>query len=194
MKGDLRSPVYRIVVVGDESVGKTSMVNTLISQVFNENEPSTVGSNFQSYISFVDSRRIELQIWDTAGQEKYRALGPIYYRNSLGAIVVFSLTSHHSFESLQSWINGFRDSTGENTLVYIAANKSDLEDAYEVDYEQAVSWAESHGYKIFRTSAKTKAGVNELFDAIASDLYSCHIVTDPQIKRQQLEPGKSSCC
>ena len=156
----------RVVMIGNTEVGKTSIMNRLILGTFNSGEGATVGANYQLYIQEVNQHKIEIQIWDTAGQEKYRSLGPIYFRNALGAIVVYDVTNRTSFDTLSEWITAFQNVAGTETVIAVIGNKSDRPDAV-VDIGQAEAWAQKHGYHHFITSAKNGDGVVDAFRELA---------------------------
>lgn len=190
---------FRIVTVGNESVGKTSIVVRLIENRFNAHEPGTIGANYQVYEQVIEGSKIELQIWDTAGQEKFRALAPVYYRSTSAAIVVFSLTNLQSFHSLPAEIETFFNVAGESAIVFIAANKSDLDDEFELSFEECQQWANKHGYKIYLTSAKTGEGIQQMFSDLAHELFKAHqhqIVGKERGKKiEETQPkGSSGCC
>ena len=171
MQVDSGSFHCRVVVIGEASVGKTSILNQLIDHCFYEHEQSTVGANYQLFVQEVDGVKIEIQIWDTAGQEKFRSLGPIYFRNSLGAVVVYDVTNRHSFDNLETWITSFQDVAGTNTVVTVVGNKCDMpESEIQIPESEAQKWAETKGYESFRTSAKTGVGVKETFYSLARQL------------------------
>jgi Ras-related protein Rab-2A len=138
---------------------------------------------------------MELQIWDTAGQEKFRSLAPLYYRGACGAIVVYDVTSRPSFEMLASWIDSFVSIVGIQGTIVIAGNKCDLEDFRQVSREEAVDWAAKHGYEMFETSAKTGQNIQLLVDRIAEDVLKAKL-SDMQNKPSGLAGGAShsSCC
>jgi small GTP-binding protein len=153
----------RVVVIGDSTVGKTSLLHNLVSGTFNEHESPTVVSNFHIFAEDVEGVGVELQIWDTAGQEKFRSLAPIYFRNAAAAIAVYDRTSRTTFENLSQWIEAFTEIAGYQTVVAIAGNKLDLTDEAEVTLTEAKEWAEGHNYILAETSALTGAGVQDLF-------------------------------
>jgi small GTP-binding protein len=154
----------RVVAIGDSTVGKTSLLNSIISRHFNQYESPTVVSNFHIYTGDVKGTNVELQIWDTAGQEKFRSLGPIYYRNSMAALVVYDCTARLTFEHLTTWIEEFMETAGRHTAIAIAGNKIDLSDKVEVTWPEAQEWA--RGYIVGQTSAKTGQGVDVLFNEL----------------------------
>ena len=170
MIADHASLHARVVLIGDPSVGKTSILSRLVDHRFNQNEQSTVGANFQLYVREMADLRLEMQIWDTAGQEKFRALGPIYYRNSVAAVAVFSLDNSESFEHLKWWLEQFTNAAGTNVVIAIAANKADIEDAQQDTLQKAEQYAKEKEYLFMKTSAKTGQGVNELFGELADKI------------------------
>jgi small GTP-binding protein len=155
----------RIVTIGEPSVGKTSIVNR-VTDKFNELEEPTVGAAWQLITQTKDGKTIELQIWDTAGQEKFRALGPLYYRDAQVAIVVYDITNRPSFEMLEPWIEGFTSVAGSDSDIVVVGNKTDLESERDVTQKEGRDWAVDRGLRFFETSAKTGANVKELFEAL----------------------------
>ena len=164
-------PAFRVVTIGEESVGKTSITNRLISDTFNPYESGTVGANYHQYTEEIEGYNINVQIWDTAGQERFKSLSPLYFRGADAALAVFSVTSKGSFARLNEWIESFTEIAGTKTIIYIAANKIDLEDEIEVSQDEASEWAQSRHFKLYFTSAKTGIGIKELFFDLASDLH-----------------------
>ena len=160
----------RIVVIGDTLVGKTCLMNRLVQNKFNNDEQPTVGATHQMTLRDVKGYRLNVQIWDTAGQEKFRALGPIYFRDSHGAIIVYDQTKLETFENIKNWINSYIKTAGENTIIAIAANKSDLEENMKVPFEMAERWANQNGYLIKKTSAKLGFGIEELFNEMSEKI------------------------
>lgn len=184
----------RIVTIGEESVGKTSITNRLVEGTFNPYEPGTIGANYQQYSRVINNEKLDIQIWDTAGQEKFKSLSPIYFRNAAAAVVVFALTSKTSFQNLNTWIGSFTDAAGNDALIYIAANKSDLVDDFEVTYEEAQEWADAHKYKIFYTSAKNGEGIEPLFDELTLQLYEIKLSKAHVNSTTKIREGGNKCC
>jgi small GTP-binding protein len=159
----------RVVIIGEANVGKTSLLNQFIEHRFNDREMSTVGANFQVYSEEIDGVEIGLQIWDTAGQEKFRSLSPIYFRKSRGALVVFDVTNEKSFAALEGWISMFTDVAGPDTKLVIVGNKCDLPHQ-SISMTHAREWAQKKGLPFFETSAKTGKGLGDPFRFLAKDL------------------------
>ena len=187
---------FRVVTIGEESVGKTSITNRLVGDNFNPYEPGTIGANYQQYTEIVNEAKVDVQIWDTAGQEKFKSLGPIYFRNAAAAVVVFSLTSKTSFDKIDYWIESFRNVAGPDAIIYIVANKTDLTSDFQVDLEEAKDWASANNYKIYATSAKTGEGIHELFSQLAEELYLAKLARNNNQGKQELRITNSgnACC
>jgi small GTP-binding protein len=134
-----------------------------------------------------------LQIWDTAGEEKFRALGPLYYRSSRAAIAVYDVTNRVSFDNLGSWVQAFLDAAGENCHVIIVANKVDLKDAREVNEAEGETYARRENYGYFETSAFSGLNVVQVFGAVAEAVGTVEV---PKTVMRIAEPaeGKQKCC
>jgi small GTP-binding protein len=158
----------RVVAVGDSSVGKTSILTTLMGDTFNPYEPNTVKANWHLHTEEVHGERIEMQIWDTAGQERYRSLGPLYYRNAVAAVVVYDITSRESFEGVAVWVDAFKAVAGADGAVFLVGNKTDLEDKRAISFEEGAELAKERQYEFYETSAKTADGVADLFRAVGA--------------------------
>jgi small GTP-binding protein len=181
----------RIVVIGDASVGKTSILNRLVDQRFEDRERPTIGANYQLWIDQIDDLKVELQIWDTAGQEKFRSLGPIYFRNAIGALVVYDVTNRQSFEDIEEWISAFSEVAEPGALIVLIGNKSDIL-PHAVLADEAKQWASAQGMEWFQTSAKTGEGIREMFAAYARALIN-HSTSKRPLASRDLAPGDGGC-
>jgi Ras-related protein Rab-21 len=181
---------FRIVLIGDPSVGKTSLLSQLVDHKFSAIQTPTVGANYQIYPTRIDSLDVELQIWDTAGQERFRALGPIYYRYADAAVAVYDVTNHESFDALETWIRGFFEVAGTRAKVAIVGNKSDLGAISEVTKSEAEEFAERNGFTHFQSSAKTGEGVEIIFESLARTIFpECeNPFAKPQIVSRSILP------
>eukprot|EP01113_Clastostelium_recurvatum_P005303 TRINITY_DN12369_c0_g1_i3.p1 TRINITY_DN12369_c0_g1~~TRINITY_DN12369_c0_g1_i3.p1 ORF type:complete len:213 (+),score=31.49 TRINITY_DN12369_c0_g1_i3:82-720(+) len=154
---------FKIVLLGEGCVGKTSLCLRYVQDKFNDKHLTTIQASFLTKRLTVDGRRVGLAIWDTAGQERFHALGPIYYRDANGALLVYDITDRDSFQKVQSWVKELRKMLGDNVVLAIAGNKADLERQRVVSIEEAESYAASVGAKHFSTSAKLNKGLEDLF-------------------------------
>ncbi|KAI0240541.1 Ras-related protein Rab-21 [Lamellibrachia satsuma] len=158
-----RDSSFKIVLLGEGAVGKTSLVLRYVENKFNDKHITTLQASFLNKKLNIHGKRVNLAIWDTAGQERFHALGPIYYRDSNGAILVYDITDEDSFQKVKSWVKELRKMLGSDIALCIAGNKIDLEKDRHVPAEEAESYAKSVGAKHFHTSAKLDKGIEELF-------------------------------
>ncbi|XP_022191998.1 ras-related protein Rab-21 [Nilaparvata lugens] len=154
---------FKIVLLGEGCVGKTSVVLRYVEDKFNERHITTLQASFLNKKLNIGGKRVNLAIWDTAGQERFHALGPIYYRMSNGAILVYDITDEDSFQKVKSWVKELKKMLGSDICLVIAGNKIDLEKQRNVPIEEAEEYAKSVGAKHFQTSAKLNQGVEEMF-------------------------------
>jgi Ras-related protein Rab-5C len=143
----------------------------------------------------VDGVSVELHLWDTAGQEKFRSLTPIYYRSAAAAIALYDCTSSTSFDHLDQWMQNFQETAGDETVIAIAGNKADLTEQRQLSRIEVEKWARSKNYVFVETSALTGDGVQELFVQITKELLQMQ-KTHTLISRNEVlnEQTKSRNC
>jgi len=165
---------YKVVLLGEGRVGKTSLVTRFIDQEFNPAQPSTVKANMYSKKKLVvDGKPMNVSIWDTAGQERFHALGPLYYREARGAVLVYDVTDADTFEKVKTWHRELRSVVGDSNSIKIVlcANKCDLDPKQrQITEEQGKAYANSVGALHFLTSAKGNINVTEAFMGLAADM------------------------
>mmetsp|Transcript_20119 Transcript_20119/g.33937 ORF Transcript_20119/g.33937 Transcript_20119/m.33937 type:complete len:199 (+) Transcript_20119:89-685(+) len=193
--GETRAREVKVVLLGDTGVGKSSLVLRFITNEFKPYVESTIGASFMSKLILIDSQPIKFQIWDTAGQEKYHSLAPMYYKGAAAAIVVYDITKRKTFETLQQWVSELRTQGPENIVLAIAGNKSDLESERQVPLSEAQAYAASIGASFLETSAKTKSNVDEIFLNISKSL-PAYVPAQQPYNSLKLNKAKSSssCC
>jgi small GTP-binding protein len=187
---------FRVVTIGDSSVGKTSIINRFLRDTFELDEPNTIGVLYDSFVQECNGTPVEIQLWDTAGQEQYRALGPVYYRNAAAALVVFDISNRTSFENISDWIKSFRNVSADSATVIIVGNKCDRTDR-AVSPEDAKLWARNNDAVYIETSAKTGQGVDVVFDHLVSTLapsLMCEGIAIGQDLIAIEKRGKVNCC
>ena len=162
--------VLKLLLLGDSSVGKTSILNKYISNKFDESSISTVGVDYMDKIIDYNKFKIKLQIWDTSGEEKFRTITKNFYRNADGLLVVFDLTKKESYDHIKSWINEAKENNDKLKTILIG-NKLDLKDERIVAIDVAKQFAEKNNLKYIETSAKDGTNVNESFQAIIDLLF-----------------------
>jgi small GTP-binding protein len=161
---------YKIVVVGTTCVGKSSLVQRLVQGTFNEDNIPTCGADFYTYSIPLDSETIRLQIWDTAGQERFRAISKQYFRNAVGAILVFDIANLLSFEALSDWLNDLQANCLPNAYILLVGNKADLSASREVGHQEIKDFADRHQLETVETSALSGKGVREAFTRLALEV------------------------
>uniref|UniRef100_A0A8C2CQC4 Ras-related protein Rab-21 n=1 Tax=Cyprinus carpio TaxID=7962 RepID=A0A8C2CQC4_CYPCA len=154
---------FKVVLLGEGCVGKTSLVLRYCENKFNDKHITTLQASFLTKKLNITGKRVNLAIWDTAGQERFHALGPIYYRDSNGAILVYDVTDEDSFQKVKNWVKELRKMLGNEICLCIVGNKIDLEKERHVSVEEAEGYAVSVGAKHYPTSAKLNKGLEELF-------------------------------
>uniref|UniRef100_A0A1B6CP69 Ras-related protein Rab-21 n=2 Tax=Clastoptera arizonana TaxID=38151 RepID=A0A1B6CP69_9HEMI len=154
---------FKVVLLGEGCVGKTSVVLRYVEDKFNDKHITTLQASFLNKKLNISGKRVNLAIWDTAGQERFHALGPIYYRMSNGAILVYDITDEDTFQKVKNWVKELKKMLGSDICLTIAGNKVDLEKQRTVPLQDAEEYAKSVGAKHFHTSAKLNTGIEEVF-------------------------------
>ena len=165
----------KICLLGDVNVGKTSIASRFCKNSFNENYINTIGGAYQQQnVVLNNGTKMKLHIWDTSGQDRFRSMTNLYYRDAQVAILTYDVTNEQSLDSLNYWLNELNDKVDqENMLLFLAGNKCDVVSSEKkVPLSQGKKFAEDHNMTFFETSAKTGAGVKELFQAIANKEYA----------------------
>uniref|UniRef100_A0A7N9CM71 Ras-related protein Rab-43 n=3 Tax=Cercopithecidae TaxID=9527 RepID=A0A7N9CM71_MACFA len=167
--------LFKLVLVGDASVGKTCVVQRFKTGAFSERQGSTIGVDFTMKTLEIQGKRVKLQIWDTAGQERFRTITQSYYRSANGAILAYDITKRSSFLSVPHWIEDVRKYAGSNIVQLLIGNKSDLSELREVSLAEAQSLAEHYDILCaIETSAKDSSNVEEAFLRVATELIMRH--------------------
>ncbi|KAJ6805710.1 putative ras-related protein Rab-21 [Iris pallida] len=161
---------FKLVLLGDGRVGKTSLVLRYVNNVFSEKQQATVQASYLTKRVVIEGVPITLAIWDTAGQERFHALGPIYYRDADAALLVYDMIDSDSFVRVRKWVTELQQMASKTIIIAIAANKSDLVRSKKFDIQEAESYAASIGARVFVTSAKSGEGIDEVFLDIATRL------------------------
>ena len=159
--------MFKIVLVGDSGVGKTNLLTRFSKNEFNLESRATIGVEFATRTITTESGDvIKAQIWDTAGQDRYRAIASSYYRGAMGALLVYDITKTKSFENIEKWLQELREHGQPNMALMLIGNKTDLAKMREVKTEDAANFAEKEQMAILETSALDSTNVNIAFECI----------------------------
>lgn len=163
--------LFKMVLIGDTYVGKTSLFNRLTRGEFREEEQSTIGVEFGYRVVETQDRPFKIQLWDTAGQERFKALARTYFRGASGLVFVYDITNRNSFTGLDNWISLGKESAGPSALMLLVGNKSDLESQRQVSTEEGLKKAQELGCKFVETSAKDSINITSAFDALVVEIF-----------------------
>jgi small GTP-binding protein len=176
MAAEASIPVIKLVLLGATSTGKSSLCERLVRKSFRAGSvPSTIGAAFASYLLADDGKEpVKLEIWDTAGQEQFSSLAPMYYKRAGGALLVFDVTNTGSFSDVERWHAELLDNGPDGVAIVVCGNKVDLANAdpslREIETEDAESLAADIGATYVETSAKDGIGVREAFRVLADEV------------------------
>lgn len=197
---------YKVVLLGDSSVGKTSLVHRFTSGLFNPHSANTIGAAFISIDHTFNDRTVKFEIWDTAGQERYKSLTPMYYRNALVALVCFDLSNPEtSFERAKYWIDQLLSIGPSDIKIRVIGNKLDLIGNKDQDGALALieEYCSEKSIHIMRTSAKLGEGITELFDSIVEEIsqetFDLYTQTEATVHQEDnillsFRNKRSGCC
>ncbi|XP_062425293.1 ras-related protein Rab-5A isoform X1 [Rhea pennata] len=160
---------FKLVLLGESAVGKSSLVLRFVKGQFHEFQESTIGAAFLTQTVCLDDTTVKFEIWDTAGQERYHSLAPMYYRGAQAAIVVYDITNEESFARAKNWVKELQRQASPNIVIALAGNKADLANKRAVDFQEAQAYADDNSLLFMETSAKTSMNVNEVFMAIGEN-------------------------
>uniref|UniRef100_A0A671UMR9 RAB41, member RAS oncogene family n=1 Tax=Sparus aurata TaxID=8175 RepID=A0A671UMR9_SPAAU len=164
---------FKLVFLGEQSVGKTSLITRFMYDSFDNTYQATIGIDFLSKTMYLEDRTVSpvrLQLWDTAGQERFRSLIPSYIRDSTIAVVVYDITNLNSFQQTSKWIDDVRTERGSDVIIMLVGNKTDLADKRQITTEEGEQRAKELNVMFIETSAKTGYNVKQLFRRVAAAL------------------------
>mmetsp|Transcript_8111 Transcript_8111/g.12109 ORF Transcript_8111/g.12109 Transcript_8111/m.12109 type:complete len:200 (+) Transcript_8111:96-695(+) len=189
----------KVVLLGDTGVGKSSLVLRFVTNNFKPYSESTIGASFMSKMIMVDGKPIKFQIWDTAGQEKYHSLAPMYYRGAAAAIIVYDITRANTFKTLKNWVDELKAQGPHEIAIAVAGNKADLEDQREVESAAASAYAQEIGAMYLETSAKDDLNVHDIFVQLSQRLppppeVDSNVIKASSALNQPSSQASGGCC
>jgi len=171
MANDEYDFLFKVVLIGDSGVGKSNLLSRFTRNEFSLDSKSTIGVEFATRSIQVDAKTIKAQIWDTAGQERYRAITSAYYRGAVGALLVYDISKHQTYENVTRWLKELRDHADANIVIMLVGNKSDLRHLRAVPTEEAKQFASENNLSFIETSALDASNVELAFQNILTDIY-----------------------
>eukprot|EP00800_Vazella_pourtalesii_P001447 TRINITY_DN1131_c0_g1_i1.p1 TRINITY_DN1131_c0_g1~~TRINITY_DN1131_c0_g1_i1.p1 ORF type:complete len:205 (+),score=49.51 TRINITY_DN1131_c0_g1_i1:94-708(+) len=162
--------LFKVVVIGDAGVGKTCVVKRYCDGGFSDTGIPTIGVDFSIKTLKIGPKTLKFQIWDTAGQERFRTITHSYYRSADAVIIVYDITSHESFQSINMWLQEIQRYCGVSVFKVLIGNKSDKLESRQVQKEDGTAVAEKDNMPFFETSAKENSGIDQLFHNLGEQL------------------------
>ena len=163
--------MIKVILIGDSGVGKTNIMNKFLKNQFLEDSKATVGVEFGSKLFIQQGHKIKAQIWDTAGQEKYKAITSAYYKGSKGALVIYDITQKETFANIEKWVNDLKCKGDPKITIIIIGNKNDLEEKRQISKEQGEEKAKSFGCAFLETSAFSGDNIEKAFEMMVKEIY-----------------------
>ena len=200
-----KGEAIKVVLIGNSGVGKTCISQRYINKLYSGNEDSTVGASYFQKILEIDGKTVQLDIWDTAGQEKYRSMGKMFYKDAYIVLFIYDITDKKSFTELQNvWYKELKNTGEKHTVLAVVGNKSDMYLNEQVDEEEARKWADEIGAVFGMVSAKTGDCIDLLFENVVKKYFSPDFVAiikserkkKGQINKIENSPlkNKKKCC
>lgn len=162
--------LFKIIVIGDSGIGKSSILFRFADDIYNDNYISTIGVDFKIKTIYINGKMIKLQIWDTAGQERFRTITTSYYRGAHIIFLCYDITDRQTFLNLDMWNNEIKKFSNPNVKVVLCGTKMDLIYYRQVSREEGHSYADKYGYEFYETSAKNNKNIDELFEKTSERL------------------------
>ncbi len=159
--------VYKVLLLGDSTVGKTCILLKYTDKIFQETHMMTIGLDYRlKTMTLQSGKEVKLQIWDTAGQDRFRSITKNYYKGSHGIILIYDVTSLKTFENVKSWVSQIHEEISDKVVIYLVGNKIDMDDERKVQTEEGQKLAEELGVPFVETSAKSGVNIDNIFSDI----------------------------
>lgn len=192
---------FKLLIIGDSGVGKTSLLLRFIEDSFTSNHLTTIGIDFKTKMVKMKNSIIKLQIWDSAGQDRFKTITNSYYKGANGIILAYDVTDENSFHSIKNWLRQIEENTTKDIIKVLVGNKCDKDDR-KISFEEGEKLAEKSCISFFESSAKTNHYVNEIFIYFAQELLNeierkCkenNLIIHKKTQKEQENVKPSSCC
>ena len=189
--------VFKILLLGDSEVGKSCFLMRYSDNVFIDNYITTIGLDYKlKSVKLDNGKTIKVQLWDTAGQDKYRTIAKNYFKGSHGILLLYDITKTNSFENIREWIRDIKEEVSEKAIIFLIGNKIDLGEQRKISKEKGVELAEEYKIPFFEASAKSGENVDEVFKALyrkISEVYG-DMEKERGVKLIKKQKNKGKCC
>ena len=194
--------LYKVLLLGDSSVGKSCLLLRFCDNVFQEAHLTTIGLDFRlKTINLDNNRKVKIQIWDTAGEDRFRAITRNYYKGAKGILLIFDVTEKQTFEHIKDWIEKIHEESQSGITICLVANKIDNNENRAISKEEGEKLAKEFKISYFETSAKKGIGVEEVFTSLVKKIDTLYMNEHPEeiIERNTLKvlrktKAKKQCC
>ena len=190
---------FKILLLGDSSVGKTCFLKRYTDNTFQDAYLSTIGFDFKyKSITLKNGKTVKVQLWDTAGEERFRTIAKSYYRGAHGIILIYDVTNRKTFENIRKWLYQINEETSGKISILLIANKIDCVESRQVTKEEGKQMAKNNGLPIFEASAKDSTNVNESFQYLIEKISENAPKTEEHVqvtaKLNTSQQKKKNCC
>ncbi|XP_030637253.1 ras-related protein Rab-25b [Chanos chanos] len=199
--------VFKVVLIGESGVGKSNLLSRFTKNEFNHDSRTTIGVEFSTRTVQLRGLTIKAQIWDTAGLERYRAITSAYYRGAVGALLVYDISKHLTYESAERWLKELYDHADPHIVVMLVGNKTDLASVRAVPTEDAKDFAEKNGLLFMETSALESTNVEAAFNNVLEEIHkkvsskevtrgsiNAVSLSNPKSQSEESQEEKKPCC
>ncbi len=188
--------LYKILLLGDSSVGKTCFLMRYVDNTFQEIHMSTIGLDYKlKTVQLEDGKMVKIQIWDTAGQDRFRSITKNYYKGAHGIVLIYDVTNKKSFENVSNWINQIREEVSDKVTIVLVGNKIDEEEKRVVTTEQGKKMADDFKLMFFECSAKTGVNIDSTFNELVKKTLENYSKIDGKgAKLKNKKKDKKGCC
>ena len=181
--------LFKLILIGDSSVGKSNILLKYLRNEFDENSKATVGVEFGTKNILINGKKIKIQIWDTAGEERYRSITSAYYKGAKGAFIVYDITRKTTFDNIDKWISDLKLNGDENICIIILGNKSDLNEKRQVQEKDGIQKAEMFKTAFLETSALNGDNITKAFEELIEQIYQNNKSSFENDNKKEIDNG-----
>ena len=189
---------YKILLLGDSSVGKTCFLKRYIDNTFQDAYLSTIGFDFKyKFVTLKSGKQVKIQLWDTAGQERFRTIAKSYYKGAHGIVLIYDVTVKKTYDNIRKWLNQIKNEASRRISIILVGNKIDCDDKREVTKEEGQKLADSNQLPFYEASAKESININECFQDLIEKIDENYIninLNSEKLNIQKIQKKKSGCC